>query len=76
MARLMRSIAGTMIVSINDHPQIREVFAGLPMREVDITYTLSGGDQAQAARELIIGNWRHEWPAPLPMTQTIGLELG
>jgi len=75
MAALMRSIQGTMIVSINDHPDIRAVFAGFPMRTADITYTVGGGQNAQPAKELIIGNWRDGWPAPKPLTETLGLDL-
>ncbi|ROH88676.1 DNA adenine methylase [Stagnimonas aquatica] len=74
MARRMRTMAGTMIVSINDHPAIREVFQDFPMRQVDITYTVGGGGEgSQAAKELVIGNWRGGWPAPKPLQQQIGL---
>jgi len=75
MARLMGTIAGTMIVSINDHPDIREAFKAFPMRSVDINYTVGGGHAAQAAKELIIGNWQGGWPAPRPLTETLLLEI-
>lgn len=75
MATLMASITGTMIVSINDHPDIRRVFAAFPMQTVDINYTVGGGASPQAAKELVIGNWRGGWPTPKPLTETIGLEL-
>ena len=62
MADLARSIAGGMIISVNDHPQMREVFDGLLMKSVPITYTVGGGDKAAERAELIIGNWTDGWP--------------
>lgn len=75
MAQYMREIDGTMIVSINDHPDIRKVFAEFPMTTVAINYTVGGGQNAQSAKELIIGNRREGWPAAKSMTETIGLNL-
>jgi DNA adenine methylase len=57
MARLMRSIKGKAIISINDHPQIRECFAGLHMETVPISYTVGGGGKAVDRTELIIFSW-------------------
>lgn len=62
MAELARSIKGTLIISVNDHPAMREAFAGLEMKSVSITYTVGGGDKAAPRRELIIGNWKDGWP--------------
>ena len=45
-------IKGRFIVSINDTPQIREVFAGLPFEEVGVSYGLS--IKPTQAHELII----------------------
>lgn len=73
MASLARSIDGTMIISVNDHPQMRRAFAGLPMRDVGISYTVGGMQNAQETKELIIGNWRGGWPAPRPLTAQAGL---
>lgn len=53
LAAAARSIAGKLIISVNDHPKMREVFAGLPMEAVRITYTVSRGGGA-AREELII----------------------
>lgn len=55
MSELAKQCAGSMIVSINDHPEIRRVFDGLHMESVAIKYTVGGGDGADA-RELIIWN--------------------
>lgn len=57
MADRLRQLRGQAILSINDHPEIREVFVGLPMKTVPINYTV-GGAQNQAARaELIVRSW-------------------
>lgn len=57
MARLMRSIKGKAVLSINDHPQIRECFAGLHMEAVPISYTVGGGGKAVDRMELVIFSW-------------------
>ena len=64
MAELMDSIQGTMIVSINDHPDIRRVFSDYPILEVDYAYQVGGADQRSDAVELIIGNWAGGMPVP------------
>ena len=43
MATMLRAIKGKAILSINDHPQIREAFAGLQFETLDIDYTVGGG---------------------------------
>lgn len=55
MAALARSCQGSMLISLNDHPAIRECFAGLYMESIGITYTVGGG-AGSAARELLIWN--------------------
>ncbi|MEQ9132634.1 MAG: DNA adenine methylase [Salinisphaeraceae bacterium] len=64
LASFARSAQGTVIISVNDHPDMRAVFDGLEMRSVPITYTVGGGDQQAERHELIIGNWRDGWPKP------------
>ncbi len=64
MAELAKSIQGNMIISINDHPAIREVFKGLHIKEVDYQYTVGGGDNRTDCVELIIGNWEGGVPEP------------
>jgi DNA adenine methylase len=56
MAALARSIQGKMLISINDHPAMREAFAGLRTRRVELTYAVTGGKKARS-RELVIRNW-------------------
>ena len=57
MADLMRTISGKAILSINDHPAIRECFAGFHVREVPISYTVGGGGKAVQRVELIYSSW-------------------
>lgn len=58
MAELMRDAAGRFVVSINDHPQIREVFAGFDLVPLQLDYTI-GGWQGRRRKfgELIINSW-------------------
>jgi DNA adenine methylase len=37
----MRSCKGKVILSINDHPDIRDVFAGFRMEQVAIQYSVN-----------------------------------
>ena len=58
MADLARSMKGRVMISINDHPDIREVFAGLVFHGLGIKYSVAnnhGG--AGESRELVITNW-------------------
>ena len=55
MAEQLASIKGTFILSINDRPEIREVFAAFVQEGVKLTYTISDKG-ATEARELIILN--------------------
>lgn len=58
MAELARSIQGKMIISVNDIPQMRKAFAGLPTDTADITYSVGGGGRSKAkSGELIICNF-------------------
>ncbi|WP_304590147.1 hypothetical protein [Burkholderia anthina] len=48
-----------MMVSINDHEDIRRVFTGFPMLELDISYSVNGKvpRKGPKSRELVITNW-------------------
>ncbi len=56
MAELARTVKGRMVISVGDHTLMREVFAGLPFRELTIQYTVGGGGRSQTAKELLIWN--------------------
>lgn len=49
---LLGSIKGRFILSINDTPEVRQIFSGLEMEEVSLNYQISG--RPTAAKELVI----------------------
>jgi DNA adenine methylase len=51
---LLIGIQGRFIMSINDHPVIREVFTGFEIEEVGVNYQISG--KVTPAKELIISS--------------------
>jgi DNA adenine methylase len=55
MAEMLRDMGGAFILSINDTPEIREIFEGFHLDEVRLKYTVSAGAATDAA-ELIISN--------------------
>lgn len=56
MAARLGGLQGRFILSLNDRPEVREIFAGFALEAVDTTYTISGGAKATKAGELIISN--------------------
>lgn len=58
MADAAKNIQGKMIISVNDIPEMREVFSGLTLRSTEISYSLSRQTKKRnISRELIITNW-------------------
>ena len=59
MADFMRRSKGKVMVSINDHPDIREVFAGFRFEELSIRYSNTNMRQAKAkvTGELVVMSW-------------------
>lgn len=58
MAEFMRSCKGKVMLSINDHPDIRRVFEGFTMQGLDIKYSMASvHGQPQTSKELVITNW-------------------
>jgi len=55
LADMLRGIEGHFILSINDVPEVREIFTGFHFEEVRLKYTASAG-AATDARELIISD--------------------
>lgn len=74
MASLARSIAGAMVISVNDHSEMRRVFEGLAMQSVSIDHTVGGGAGVKR-NELVIGNWENGWPNPQPLTVSRPLDF-
>lgn len=56
MAALLASIKGAFVMSINDTPEIRELFAGFVLDEVRLKYSVARDATEGKARELIISN--------------------
>ena len=56
MATVLSTVRGRFIMSINDCPEIRELFADFALQEVELTYTVAGGKNARPARELVISS--------------------
>ncbi len=58
MAALMRAMKGKAVVSVNDHPAMRQAFAGFNMERLGIRYTV-GAPKSRGAEvgELVIRNW-------------------
>lgn len=54
MAELAQSIQGKMLISINDHPDIRRNFKGLRMKSIGINYTVGGTHKGKNRKELLI----------------------
>lgn len=57
MVEMARTIKGWMVISVNDHPEMRRVFKGLRIKTVPITYTVGGTQGRTPKKELIIRSW-------------------
>jgi len=59
MADFMRTCQGKVMVSINDHPDIRRVFEGFRLETMDIRYSTANPRKGSAAvtGELAIMSW-------------------
>ena len=57
IAEAMRTMKGSAVLTINDHPEMRKIFKGFAMETVDINYTIGGAENGKNRRELIFQNW-------------------
>lgn len=55
MADLLAGIKGKFIVSLNDHPDVREIFKAFTIRTVETTYSIAG--ENQKVSEVLISNY-------------------
>lgn len=53
----MRQAKGRVIVSLNDHPDVRRCFESFQMETLQIDYTVGGGAKRASRSELIIYSW-------------------
>lgn len=58
LARAMRRLKGSAVLTINDHPAMREVFGRFTVEQFDLVYTVGGGASAKPATELIYRTWK------------------
>jgi DNA adenine methylase len=57
MATVLAGIHSRFILSINDHPDIREVFKGFTIKPVTLNYSVSKGKQT-LGKELLVTNYQ------------------
>ena len=55
MAQILRSLKGRFLLSINDHPEIRDLFAWADIEEVETRYS-ANARATRRVRELLISN--------------------
>lgn len=63
MADKLQAIEGKFLLSINDRPEVREMFAWADIEAVETTYSVAGGEHAASASELLIGRGVNLAPA-------------
>lgn len=59
MAGQLARLKGRFLLSLNDHPEVRQIFAGFHLTEVRTTYSVGSKKTVEEASrgELIIANW-------------------
>ena len=60
MAQKLKTIKGKAVISINDHPAIRECFKDFEMESLKLDYTVGGGANRVERGELVIYSWNRE----------------
>lgn len=58
LSQTMRAQQGKTLLTVNDHPDMRRVFAGFATQTASINYTVGGAGKGGGQRELIIQSWR------------------
>lgn len=56
MAEQLRGIKGRFILSLNDHPEVRRIFAEFQFRDEQVRYSVGGMANSKMAGEVIITN--------------------
>ena len=64
LAAVLSRARGKFLLSINDTPEVRVIFAAFTLTAVATTYTIAHGDNAKVAGELIISNFALPEAAP------------
>lgn len=63
LANVLRELRGRFILSLNDRPEVRKLFAGFETEEVDCAYSIRGG-KPKPVRELLITCGLHSRSLP------------
>jgi len=58
LAELLGKIEGKFLLSINNTPEIREIFRGFEQREVTTSYSVCGGGKQKQVTELVFSNYK------------------
>tara|TARA_R110002020_G_scaffold194317_1_gene395010 strand:- start:2295 stop:3008 length:714 start_codon:yes stop_codon:yes gene_type:complete len=56
MAERLAGIKGRFVLSLNDRPEVRQVFAGFRFADVGLTYTVAGGVGSKVGEVIILDN--------------------
>ena len=62
---VLRSIKGRFILSLNDHPEVRRIFAAYRVEPVSIRYSVAGGGGRENFCELLISNVDGCWESEI-----------
>ncbi|PZU19592.1 MAG: DNA methyltransferase [Shinella sp.] len=54
MAERLSTIKGRFMISLNDRPEVREIFCRYPMTPVSLTYTIRGGEGKEVGEVVIL----------------------
>ena len=57
LAEVAKTMQGKILISLNDIPEMRDIFKDFTIHETKISYTLSGKTERKQINELIIQNW-------------------
>jgi len=63
LAEALAGLEGKFVLSINDAPEIRALFAWADIEPIETRYTIAGGDAGMVAKELLIGRGVNLAPA-------------
>ena len=58
LSHLLAGLQGKFILSINDLPEVRKIFAGFKMESVGTTYSVAGANKKKKVTELLIMNYK------------------
>jgi DNA adenine methylase len=58
LRRALQGLQGRSILSLNDVPEVRELFARAAIETIELSYQVGGGGKIKQARELIFDS-RH-----------------